>query len=271
MRSRGYIYTLNNYTQEEVSELKAIESRYHVLGEEKGELDTPHIQGYILFKNARSFKAVKKLIPRAHIEAQKGTCEQAIEYCKKDGSYQELGTMPMSRKEKGEGEQKRYQRAWELAKAGDIEEIDPDIRMRLYGTIKRIKEDYQKDPGSMPYLDFHWYYGDSGTGKSKKAREENPNAYIKNPNKWWDGYVDQECVIIDEWSPCHEVLANHLKKWADHHSFNAERKGGHMCIRPKKIIITSNYSIDECFLNPQDSDPIKRRFKVLHFNKPLNQ
>jgi len=269
MRARGYCYTLNNYSPEELTALKAIDCKYQCIGYETGEKGTPHVQGYLYYKNKKSLKQVKKDIPRAHLEQQLGSFEQAIEYCKKGGSYEELGVAPISQKKNGENEKKRYERAWELAKEGNIEEIDADIRMRLYGTIKRIKEDYQKDPGSMPEIDFWWYYGDSGTGKSRKAREENPGAYIKNPNKWWDGYVDQECVIIDEWSPCHEVLANHLKKWADHHSFNAERKGGHMCIRPKKIIITSNYSIDECFTAEQDAAPIKRRFKVLHFNKPL--
>lgn len=38
-----------------------------------------------------------------------------------------------------------------------------------------------------------------------------------------------------------------------------------MFIRPKKIIITSNYSIEECFHNEQDIAAIKRRFKVTKF------
>ena len=269
MRSRGYVFTLNNYTTEEVEALRQCGSKYLIFGKEVGESGTPHLQGYVWFTTLKSLKQVKKLSPRAHWEAQRGSVDQAVEYCKKDGSYEELGIAPISKKKQGEGEKKRYQKAWELAKEGKIEEIDADIRLRLYGTIKRIREDYQQDPGSMESLDFHWYWGASGTGKSRKAREENPGAFIKNANKWWDGYVDQDCVIIDEWSPCHAVLADYLKKWADHHSFNGERKGGTMCIRLKKIIITSNYSMEDCFLEEKDLLPLQRRFKVLHFNKPL--
>lgn len=35
--------------------------------------------------------------------------------------------------------------------------------------------------------------------------------------------------------------------WVDHFRLKAEFKGVSMTIRPKPIIITSNYTIDECF------------------------
>lgn len=35
---------------------------------EKGEEGTPHIQGWFHFENKRSFKAVKKMFPSAHLE-----------------------------------------------------------------------------------------------------------------------------------------------------------------------------------------------------------
>lgn len=265
MRSRGYVFTLNNYTEEEINSLKLCGSKYLIFGKEIGENGTPHLQGYVYWNCLKSLKQMKKINGRAHWEIQKGSFEQAIEYCKKDGSFEELGVAPMSQKKKGETEKKRYQRAWELAKKGDLEEIDADIRVRLYGTLKRIRADYQQAPDPIETLEHEWYWGDSGTGKTRKAREENPGAYLKNANKWWCGYVDQEVVLIDEWSPSHECLASHLKQWADHHPFCAETKGSSIAIRPRKIIVTSNYSPEQCFTREEDLEPIRRRFKVTHF------
>lgn len=116
-----------------------------------------------------------------------------------------------------------------------------------------------------------WWWGAAGTGKSRKAFEEYPNAYIKSLNKWWDGYHDQEVVIIDDWSPNQEVLVDHLKHWADRYPFPAECKGSCMKIRPKKIIITSNYPIERCFSREEDQEALRRRFKVTQFHVELAQ
>lgn len=116
-------------------------------------------------------------------------------------------------------------------------------------------------------LQNEWYWGPAGTGKTKRAWQENPGLYVKSINKWWDGYDDQEVVLLDDWDPKHEVLVSHLKLWSDRYPFRAETKGSSLMIRPKKIIITSNYSIDECFQNPQDREAIRRRFKSIYFDR----
>ena len=112
-----------------------------------------------------------------------------------------------------------------------------------------------------------WYYGSSGTGKSRRAREENPGAYFKACNKWWDGYCNQEVVIIEDFDKEHKVLCHHLKIWADRYRFPAEIKGGKIDIRPRKIIVTSNYHPRDIWDSEQDLGPILRRFRITHFDK----
>lgn len=271
-RSRGYCFTLNNWTPEDTEALVKVECQYLVYGKEVGEEGTPHLQGYVYFKSLKSFKQIKTLLgDRYHIEAQRGSTEQAADYCKKDGDFHEVGVVPMSQKKKGEAGKRVYEEAFELAKQGKIDEIPEPLRTRFYGTYKRIRADHQVVPEALPTLEHEWYWGESGTGKTRKAREENPGAYLKNPNKWWCGYVDQAVVVIDEWAPTHECLAPHLKQWADHHPFCAETKGASLCIRPKKIIVTSNYSPEQCFPKEEDLEPIRRRFHVVQFSEPFKK
>lgn len=264
MRSRGYVYTVNNYIEGEETALKAIEAKYHCYGREVGEKGTPHLQGFIYFKTVKSLKQVSKLIPRAHIEVSKGTPSQAADYCKKDGDFWESGDVPNNHLTKVERNKRlRDVPLNELVESGELS-------MYQVRSVKNARLDLKEEknnPSSLSHLDNHWYYGESGTGKSRKAREENPGAYIKNPNKWWCGYLDEPVVIIEEFSPCHEVLANHLKVWADHYPFRGEIKGGSSMVRPEKIIVTSNYHPSEIFANNNDLEPILRRFKVTHFNK----
>ena len=84
---------------------------------------------------------------------------------------------------------------------------------------------------SIHTADISEYTGFSGTGKSRTAYAENPDCYIKNSNKWWDGYrddQDQPSVLIEEWDPSLSMMASFMKKWADHYPFNtpATREGG---------------------------------------------
>lgn len=89
---------------------------------------------------------------------------------------------------------------------------------------------------------------------------------IKGRNKWWDHYRGEEVVIIEELSPKFEMLAEFLKDWADHYAFIGESKGGSKWLRPKKIIVCSNYPIEACFKEVQDHEPLLRRFKVVYFD-----
>ena len=61
-----------------------------------------------------------------------------------------------------------------------------------------------------------WYHGKAGTGKTRRAVSEHPEAYMKLSNKWWDGYQGQDAVILDDLGKEHaQMLSTHLKHWAD--------------------------------------------------------
>jgi len=267
-KSRCFAFTWNNYTDESEDCLKALEYKYLLYGKEVGESGTPHLQGMITFNNQRSLKAVIKQLKGCHVEQAKDAVALA-EYCKKDGDIYEDGDAPIRPEDGGKIEQERWKRARELATSGNMEEIDDDMYIRYYSTFKKIKADHMVIPASIATLDFHWFCGPSGSGKSKTARDLYPDAYIKNSNKWWDGYTGQDAVIIEEWDPSQKDWgSSFLKKWCDHYAFNAEVKGGTLMARPKTIVITSNYTIKDCFPDARDWEPLERRFTVREFSSP---
>lgn len=55
--------------------------------EGRAEEKTDHVQGYVSFKNQRTFTAVKNFLPRAHWEKAKGTERDNYKYCSKEGNF----------------------------------------------------------------------------------------------------------------------------------------------------------------------------------------
>lgn len=90
-RYRKWCFTLNNYDEKD---LEIIDTKTHeysnlkfIVGKEIGESGTPHLQGYLEFKNAISMKSLKKWLPRAHLEKARGSSKQNYDYCSKAGDF----------------------------------------------------------------------------------------------------------------------------------------------------------------------------------------
>lgn len=93
-KARNYCFTINNYTQTDIDWIIKLfneRGKYLIYGKEVGKEGTPHIQAYIELKENTTFNTIKKYIPRGHIEVAKGSQEQNIKYCSKDGTFTEMG------------------------------------------------------------------------------------------------------------------------------------------------------------------------------------
>jgi len=264
-RSRKFCFTINNYTDEDIKTLDALggKTQFLVYGKEVGAGGTPHLQGFVYYANQQRATTVRKAIP-GHITVANGTVEQNVVYCTKDGDFTTHGSQPLSQEGKGRASKELWTEIISLAEKGDeatLKREHPALYFRSLTTIRSHRTyDIEDLPNGTRHL---WYFGTTGTGKSHRARQHTP-FYLKNINKWWDGYGNQEYVIIEEWSPEADKTIQSLKKWCDRYSFNAEVKGGQITIRPKTIIVTSNYSMRECFKRDQDYEPMKRRFKEIY-------
>lgn len=260
-RSRNFTFTMNNYP--DTTLVDTVDCRYIVYGKEIGESGTPHLQGTIVFKEAKTETSVRKLLPKCHIE-KCVDLNGSIKYCKKDGDFTERGTPPMTQVEKGETNVERYKRARKAAEEGREDDIPADIYLRHYSTIKKIKAEHQTLPAALTVSNNEWIWGPAGTGKTTKAMTDHPQAYLKDPsNRWFDGYDGQDVVIVDDFDKYHLAQTHLLKRLAHEQPLQVELKGGSTTIRPKKIIITSNSSPDDLWEEP-DLSAIKRRFKITY-------
>lgn len=84
-------------------------------------------------------------------------------------------------------------------------------------------------------------------------------------NKWWEGYCNQDVVLIDDVGMTHLWMGDFLKTWGDRYAFRAEIKQDSIVARPKKIIVTSNYTPQELWPDKSVHEPIMRRFRIMEF------
>jgi len=292
-RKRGWVFTINNPAEDKPFKdrwnLTTTGASYLVYGVEYAPTTgTKHLQGFIYFENARTFSSVKNILTHnPHLEGVFDIASTILytkkgPHCQWDSALKdespfygmeavvyEFGTPPKTAKQKGEQEKARWDNILSCAKQGRFSEIDSKTqivycRQLEYVFTKNLAKQ-RVDPESVCKKHI-WLYGDTGTGKSYAARTKYPDAYLKTCNKWWDNYLGQDVVIMDEFSPVHNVLGYHLKLWADVWEFACEGKGVQFPrIRPKLLVVTSNYHPKDIWMDPNDLDPILRRFTLYHF------
>lgn len=266
----SYCFTVQNPDQTKEALLDEVlkkHSRYFCFGREIAPTTgTPHLQGYVYFKSQKTLSAVIKLKFADHVEQCKGSPQSNIAYCKKEGSFTEWGIPPKTAEEAGQMEKDRWATALVSARKRKFDEIPADIYIKYHSSIKRIAAESQQEIEPLSNVCGYWLWGAPGTGKSTLARQSCPGAYLKPCSKWWDGYEDQDDVIIEDFDKTHNWMAHLLKLWADKFSFPAEVKGGTIVIRPKRIVITSNYSPEEIWQDAGSLAPIKDRYVCQVFN-----
>lgn len=216
--------------------------RYCIYQKEEGEKKhTPHYQGYVEFTSPIKPRALSALLPKASFRNSNGTREQNITYCsKEEGRIEEPVIYDPTGTQGGQGARNDVWALKRLVDEGctDLEIWDecPKEYLRFYRGIERIKR--LKTPPRDWKTEVHLYIGPPGTGKSRKAMQENPGAYWKSRDLWWDDYAGHEVVIIDDfygWLPFDFLL-----RLLDRYPLPIQNKGGFVQFTAKKIIITSN-------------------------------
>ena len=144
----------------------------------------------------------------------------------------------------------------------------------------------RQDPPSDQGLEHNkhlWIHGSSGSGKTSVVEYLFPGHFRKRSDKDWLGWDEN-------WKP-HKVVhlndfdmqamkslgVQHLKELCDPQGFNADVKyAGGKIINPSLVIVTSQFSIDECFAPgiigiEQQKAALYRRFRQVPISEYLRE
>lgn len=276
-RSRNWVWTLNNYTEEErdfIASQLFREADYAIYQPEIGAAGTPHLQGCVVFGNPRTLGGVKRLIsPRVHLEVMRGTVAEAVAYCRKDDTRDAgaaFGTVEHGTPPSGPGQGSRTdlvaigQRLSEGESLAAIAQAYPADFMRYHGGFRA----YQSLVVTVRKWKTRvwWYYGTTGTGKSYAARLQFETAYWKNPSHtWWDGYDPGcEAVVIDDYR-CNFCHFAELLRLFDEYPLQLQIKGGTVQFRARDIVITAPFRPETMWggRTPEDLGQLMRRIEVV--------
>lgn len=278
VKARAWVFTINNYTEQEVARVLAVECRGIAVGKEVGEGGTPHLQGCICFDDQKTLRQVKVLLsPRVHLEKMFGTWQQAKTYALKDGNTlrDEGDGLQQGRRTDLEDCKRKFD---EGATADELLDSDFPVVWKAYKAFQALEDARaRKRVRTFAMPKCLWLYGASGVGKThvvyEYCKQALDSAYWWSPDKgWWDNYTGQKIVVFNDFNG--EVDYKTMLRLADKFPADVSRRG-----RPPHpflaeiILVTSNHSIDLVYeKNFSDSacSELHRRFTEVKKEKDDN-
>lgn len=248
---KSWVFTLNNWTPEELDNCLHWEVSRMAVAEEVGEeTGTPHLQGMVTFRFAKRLAAVSKLLSRAHWEVAK---QESWDYQHKDGNV-----VHRIDNRVGKGKRTDLDAVYEYGAAKRsfrdfVRDCKPGYQaLRMYSSVLDVYSE-RRDPATR--VEVCWWYGPTGTGKTRAAHDEYPGLYVVLSAKWWDGYGDGAegthgggggTVLVDDvrfdWCPWARLLT-----LTDRYPFRVECKGRSVEARFSRIIFTCPYHFRDVY------------------------
>lgn len=306
-RLRQFVFTQYNWEDDPREIYNGLYSYIIFQLEEGASNGTRHIQGYCQLKEQTSVKSIRGRNPLvkgqkgkgAWIAPARGTTKQNQDYCSKEDT-RVPGTAPTE-----EGVPRKSNSRETNASIGRVTSRDKMLLEAVEGTFDHRKsQDHllcaikhapllrvaatlsSRPPRMFPDTRLFIHVGVSRSGKSYNAKygvydengrrigynTETPDffevkMFQKDGSPWFDGYVDQTRLIINEVGPL-GLSWPKLLEITDVSGGNFDRKGGSVLRNWSEVHLTSNYDPREWFADYVDLQPLlNRTTKIFHYTK----
>lgn len=265
--AKGFQVTCNEEEKfgDVLNYLRSLNPNYLVACKEKAP-STGHVymHAYVQFPNARRL-SMKKLLG-SHLEQCFGSPEQNEAYIKKDGDIIAE-----------EGEIRKCSN-WSIK---GFKEMSKDERENLppqfYNIVHKINEEEEADltPEDLyKEMKVHWYWGESGAGKTRHAMKEIGERkfnMVKYENGFWHGIGNAEIALYDDFRDSH-MKPTELINFIDYYKHPMNIKGGSKKNGYTEIFITSIQDPEKIYNNmPEEYKKqwLRRIKEIVHFELAL--
>lgn len=280
-QSRKWQLTINNPTEKGLTHdnLKSIITtdnfkslEYWAMCDEVGlEEKTPHTHVFIYCKNGVLFNRVKKLIPTAHIEFCKGTCQQNRDYIRKEGKYlhdpktatnlkdtfEEFGEMPIERQGTRSDLQDMIDMITQGQSTAEMIKSYPNFMLQI-DKIEQTRQIILEDKYKRTFrnMEVKYIYGTAGSGKTRGVMEQYgfENVYrVTDYIHPFDGYAGQDVLVFEEFRSSLKIgdMLNYLDGYPLQLPCRFQNKQA--CFT--KIFMISNVSLDLQYVELQKEQP----------------
>lgn len=226
-----------------------------------------HLQGMIQFTTKKRMAKAKKMLQCKHISLRplrfNSTMTELYDYTGKQTRLIEMGEVSK------QGDRNDIKQIIEDAKTKTYEQIWEEDNYTAIKYSRLIKEQrammIKKASKKFRNVEVIVYWGEAGTGKSRKVYEEIGDEYYKhdiaNNKNWWNGYDGENAIWIDDFKGC-LMPYTYLLNILDGYPLRLETKGSFTYANWEKVYITSNFEIADWYPNIENNEPLMRRIKI---------
>lgn len=272
-----WVFTINNYSQDELSQLERLQGdarvTFLICGREVGESGTPHLQGYLELAARTRRNGVRGLpgLDRAYLEAAVGDFNSNVEYCSKGGDVAIRF---------GEGRPTQGSRSDLLAVesairgGADAATVCGDHFATYVKYHRGIERAIQLLAIQRSWrTQVIWIWGRTGSGKSRRAYAEaqalcgGSVSWVADQTlAWFDGWMpNSKGALLDDFDGRAPISI--LLRLFDRYPMKVPIKGSYVEWNPRIVWVTSNFSPRQLYGDKLQFDALLRRIdEIIELN-----